>query len=90
MQKFFSSITTSAIVLFVFTLFVFGNSFGQEDTGHFAITNVTVIDGTGKGPHENATVIVKDGRIACVGKCNRMPMVEVEGVITAMDALDMK
>jgi N-acyl-D-aspartate/D-glutamate deacylase len=33
----------------------------------FAITNVTLIDGTGADPKDHMTVVVKDGKISHVG-----------------------
>jgi imidazolonepropionase-like amidohydrolase len=35
----------------------------------FAFTGATVIDGTGAAPLRNATVVMRNGRIACVGQC---------------------
>jgi imidazolonepropionase-like amidohydrolase len=35
----------------------------------FALTGATVIDGTGAAPLRNATVVMRNGRIACVGEC---------------------
>jgi imidazolonepropionase-like amidohydrolase len=34
-----------------------------------ALTGATVIDGTGAAPLANATVVLRDGRVACVGEC---------------------
>ena len=67
------SLSTPAVIRMIlilfFLFFTFQRSFGQENLNHFAITNVTLIDGTGKAPLENATVIIKNGKIECVGKC---------------------
>ena len=38
-----------------------------EATGTFAIVGARLIDGTGAAPVENATVLVRDGRIAAIG-----------------------
>jgi imidazolonepropionase-like amidohydrolase len=35
----------------------------------FALTGATVIDGTGAAPLRNATVVMRNGRIACIGQC---------------------
>jgi hypothetical protein len=37
-------------------------------TGSFAVTNITVIDGTGSAPQPDRTVVVADGRIVYVGQ----------------------
>ena len=37
--------------------------------GAIAFAGGTVIDGTGAPPAENATVVVEDGHITCVGDC---------------------
>ena len=37
-----------------------------------AITNVTIIDGTGSAPRPNTTVIVNGGRITTVGGASRV------------------
>ncbi len=41
--------------------------------GAIAFAGATVIDGTGAPPVENATVVVEDGRITCVGECALPP-----------------
>ncbi len=38
-----------------------------EHTGSFAIAGATLVDGTGAAPVENATVIVRNGKITAVG-----------------------
>ena len=42
---------------------------GDEPVPAFALTGATVIDGTGGAPRRNATVVMRNGRIACVGEC---------------------
>jgi imidazolonepropionase-like amidohydrolase len=37
-----------------------------------AFTGATLIDGTGKAPQENATILVRDGRIIAVGPASRI------------------
>ena len=43
-------------------------SFVAVDTAVVALTNVRVIDGTGAAPMEGQTLIVRDGRIAALGR----------------------
>lgn len=42
---------------------------GDTPVPAFALTGATVIDGTGAAPIRNATVVMRNGRIACVGQC---------------------
>jgi imidazolonepropionase-like amidohydrolase len=42
----------------------------------YAFTGATVIDGTGAAPRRNATVVMRNGRIECVGDCPVGPGVE--------------
>jgi imidazolonepropionase-like amidohydrolase len=42
---------------------------GDAPVPAFALTGATVIDGTGAAPMRNATVVMRNGRIACVGEC---------------------
>jgi imidazolonepropionase-like amidohydrolase len=42
----------------------------------YALTGATVIDGTGAAPQRNATVVMRGGRIECVGDCPVGPGVE--------------
>ena len=42
-----------------------------------AITGATLIDGRGGAPIPNATVIVRDGKIECAGKCDVPPGIDV-------------
>jgi imidazolonepropionase-like amidohydrolase len=42
----------------------------------YAFTGATVIDGTGAAPQRNATVVMRGGRIECVGDCPVEPGVE--------------
>ena len=44
------------------------------DDTHFAITNVTVIDGTGNAIKENQTIIIKDQRIEAIGNTASMTL----------------
>ena len=44
-----------------------------------ALKNVTVIDGTGKGPLQNATVLIENGRFRDVG--SNIPIPETASVI---------
>jgi imidazolonepropionase-like amidohydrolase len=46
---------------------------GDAPVPAFALTGATVIDGTGAAPLRNATVVMRDGRIACVGECEVGP-----------------
>jgi imidazolonepropionase-like amidohydrolase len=50
--------------------------------GSFAITDARLIDGTGAGPVENATVVVRDGRIVTAGRAPapaRMRTIDARG-----------
>lgn len=46
---------------------------GDAPVPAFALTGATVIDGTGGAPLRNATVVMRNGRIACVGECPTGP-----------------
>jgi imidazolonepropionase-like amidohydrolase len=46
---------------------------GDAPVPAFALTGATVIDGTGAAPIRNATVVMRNGRIACVGQCEVGP-----------------
>lgn len=46
---------------------------GDAPVPAFALTGATVIDGTGAAPLRNATVVMRNGRIACVGACETGP-----------------
>lgn len=59
----------ASFLCLLFSLSVYSLAVAQTNVDNFAITNVTVIDGTGNQPMENATVTVKDGKIDCVGDC---------------------
>lgn len=71
-HNWFPSFSAQAYLRLIFVLFLIltTKTFGQEELNHFAIINVTVIDGTGKAPLNNASVVVKNGKIECVGECN--------------------
>jgi imidazolonepropionase-like amidohydrolase len=42
---------------------------GDQPVPAYALTGATVIDGTGGPPRTNATVVMRGGRIECVGDC---------------------
>ncbi|HEU0053062.1 MAG TPA: hypothetical protein VFQ39_07785, partial [Longimicrobium sp.] len=42
---------------------------GDAPVPAFALVNATVIDGTGAAPRTGATVVMRDGKIECVGDC---------------------
>lgn len=42
---------------------------GDRPVPPVAFTGATVIDGTGAAPKPDATVVVRDGKVACVGDC---------------------
>ena len=42
---------------------------GDRPVPAYAFTGATVIDGTGAAPRRNATVVMRNGRIECVGDC---------------------
>jgi imidazolonepropionase-like amidohydrolase len=42
---------------------------GGRPVPAYAFTGATVIDGTGAAPRPNATVVMRNGRIECVGEC---------------------
>lgn len=50
-------------------------SVGDAPVPAVALTGATVIDGTGAAPIRNATVVMRNGRIACVGECQTGPEV---------------
>lgn len=55
-------------------------AFGSPGDGPvpaFALTHATVIDGTGAPPRRDATVVMRGGRIECVGACPIPPDAEV-------------
>ena len=49
---------------------------GDRPVPAFALVGATVVDGTGAPPKPNATVVMRDGRIDCVGECPVGPDVE--------------
>ncbi|HET7232739.1 MAG TPA: amidohydrolase family protein [Longimicrobium sp.] len=49
---------------------------GDRPVPAFAFTGATVIDGTGRPPIRNATVVMRGGKIECVGSCPLAPDVE--------------
>lgn len=59
--------------LLVVVLFFFLNNASplraQNTSKATAVTHATVIDGNGGAPLKDATVIVRDGKISCVGDC---------------------
>jgi len=50
---------------------------GNAPVPAFALTHATVIDGTGAPPRRDATVVMRGGRVECVGACRLAPDVEV-------------
>ncbi|HEU4557079.1 MAG TPA: amidohydrolase family protein [Longimicrobium sp.] len=50
---------------------------GNAPVPAFALTHATVIDGTGRAPLRDATVVMRGGKIECVGVCRIEPGVEV-------------
>jgi imidazolonepropionase-like amidohydrolase len=50
---------------------------GDAPVPAFALTHATVIDGTGAPPRRDATVVMRGGRVECVGDCRIAPDVEV-------------
>ncbi|MBZ9628118.1 amidohydrolase family protein [Psychroflexus sp. CAK1W] len=62
----------SVLVSLLIFLISIGNSIAQNSNDPETVTafiNATVIDGTGIDPLENATVVIVDKKITCVGKC---------------------
>jgi imidazolonepropionase-like amidohydrolase len=51
-------------------------SVGDRPVPAYAFTGATVIDGTGAPARANATVVMRNGRIECVGTCDIGPGVE--------------
>jgi imidazolonepropionase-like amidohydrolase len=49
---------------------------GDTPVPAYALVGGTVIDGTGAPPRTGATVVMRDGRVACVGACEIGPDVE--------------
>lgn len=49
---------------------------GDAPVPAFALVGGTVIDGTGAPPRPNATVVMRGGKVACVGECELGPDVE--------------
>jgi imidazolonepropionase-like amidohydrolase len=52
---------------------------GDRPVPPFALTGATIVDGTG-APARRGSVVMRDGRIACVGECEIAPDVEVVDV----------
>ena len=50
---------------------------GDRPVPAFALTHATVIDGTGAPPKTDATVVMRGGKVECVGACTLAPDVEV-------------
>jgi len=50
---------------------------GNAPVPAFALTHATVIDGTGAPPRRDATVVMRGGKVECVGDCRLAPDVEV-------------
>ncbi len=50
---------------------------GDAPVPAYALTGATVIDGTGGPPLRDATVVMRDGKVACVGRCEIGPDVHV-------------
>jgi len=50
---------------------------GDAPVPAFALTHATVVDGTGAPPRRDATVVMRGGRVECVGACPIAPDVEV-------------
>ncbi|MFL5385917.1 MAG: amidohydrolase family protein [Longimicrobiaceae bacterium] len=50
---------------------------GDAPVPAFALTHATVIDGTGAPPRRDATVVMRGGKVECVGACRIAPDVEV-------------
>ena len=50
---------------------------GDAPVPAFALTHATVIDGTGAPPRRDATVVMRGGKVECVGACRLAPDVEV-------------
>src|SRR5215218_5603070 len=50
---------------------------GDAPVPAFALTHATVIDGTGAPPRRDATVVMRGGKVECVGACTLAPDVEV-------------
>ena len=50
---------------------------GDAPVPAYALAGATVIDGTGAAPRRNATVVMRGGRIECVGECPTGPDVHV-------------
>src|SRR5215218_10407893 len=50
---------------------------GDAPVPAFALTHATVIDGTGAPPRRDATVVMRGGKVECVGDCRLAPDVEV-------------
>lgn len=49
---------------------------GDAPVPAFALTHATVIDGTGRAPLQGATVVMRGGRVECVGACTLAADVE--------------
>lgn len=55
--------------------------FVTADAAVIALTNATVIDGTGAAPRSGQTVVIRDGRIAAVGATTNTPTPEGAQVV---------
>lgn len=49
---------------------------GDRPVPAFALVGATVLDGTGAPPKPGATVVMRDGKVECVGECRPGPDVE--------------
>ncbi|WP_411768157.1 amidohydrolase family protein [Winogradskyella sp. A3E31] len=69
------------LITFCITALSFAQNFSDQvkrfitvEDNQFAITNVTVIDGTGGEIKENQTIVVSDGKILRTGDADKIPM----------------
>lgn len=67
--KYFPEFVKISVVTLILILFS-SELFAQENAASMAITGVVLIDGTGKKPVKDATIIIRNGKIACAGECN--------------------
>jgi imidazolonepropionase-like amidohydrolase len=66
-EEHFAQLQHSGVVQEMLDLADLNKQVPPEATGTFAIVGARLIDGTGAAPVENATVLVRDGRISAVG-----------------------
>ncbi len=80
-MKFWRTKTASVFLLLVFSLFAFGQEkTAQKEEPVIALVGGTLIDGTGRAPVPNTTVLIQGQRIKAVGPAEKVKV--PEGAVT--------